>query len=56
MLRMLTHHNNKSIMHIGKNGLRSTYIYFPDIQTYEFASDYHNLTISGYILDLTLLF
>ena len=51
---MMFLHTDKSIMHIGKNDFKSTYIYFPDVQTYRFHSHYQNLTTAGHILYITL--
>ena len=33
MLMMLSLHNDKIIIHIGKIDLKGTYIHFPDVQT-----------------------
>ena len=43
------------MIYIGKHYLRGTYIYFPDVQTFIFESDYHNLTIAGHFLDLIII-
>ena len=54
MLRILTYYDDKSMMHIRKSGLRSTYIFVPDVQTYKSASDNLNLKITSHVPDLTL--